>query len=93
MRDDQEMLVVSIGRLSEYYEVIIRILENMAGVDLLCAKEILRREWETMKKKGSSEVALRATKEKFQRKSSKLIRGRMITFLEGSVSIVASTDI
>ena len=57
-----EMLVVLLGSLSEEFNNIVRIIENIESITIMSAKEILQREWESQEKKDVNEVALRATR-------------------------------
>ena len=63
-----EKLTVFLGSLSDAYDQIKKIIENIHGVDILQAKEVLRRGYEAMRKTESNEVASRATK--YRNKSS-----------------------
>nr|CCA17572.1 putative polyprotein [Albugo laibachii Nc14] len=66
----QEMLVVLLGSLSEDYEPIPRIIFNFPGIDLMSAREMPRREWDNVQEKEIKEVALMATREKYQKTKS-----------------------
>ena len=61
---DDEILVILLGSLTDIFLPIIRIIENVASIDLLCAKEILQREWEDIRQIDSEEMALNASKMK-----------------------------
>ena len=67
---EDEALVILLGSLTEEYQNISRIIENMGNVDLICAKEILQREWRNLQRYESSEVALKATKVKFKQRAN-----------------------
>nr|CCA28238.1 putative polyprotein [Albugo laibachii Nc14] len=66
--NEEDMLVILLGSLPVDFEPIIRILENMPGMNLMSAKEILRREWVRMQSRESSEVALKATRGRIPKK-------------------------
>ena len=59
-RDEQ--LVILLGSLSNEYDQIVKIIENMGEMDLFLAKEMLRREYEGIARKEKSELALKATR-------------------------------
>lgn len=57
---EDEKLVILLGSLSSEYDSMVKIIENSAGVDLLGAKEMLRREYERAHTRSEAEVALKA---------------------------------
>ena len=63
----QEMLVVLLGSLSEDYEPITSIIVNFPGIDLMSDHEMLQREWDNVQEKEIKEVALKATRGKYQK--------------------------
>nr|CCA27375.1 AlNc14C518G12025 [Albugo laibachii Nc14] len=68
-------LVVLLGSLPEEHNQISKIIENMPCMDLFQAKEMLRREFESMMRQEKTEVALKAItksrKSRFGRKKGK----------------------
>lgn len=60
LRDD-ERLVILLGSLSSEYDSMVRIIEARGNVDLLEAKEMLRREYESMQKREKKESAFKAS--------------------------------
>nr|CCA23658.1 putative polyprotein [Albugo laibachii Nc14] len=67
---EQEMLVVLLGSLSEDYEPITSIIVNFPGIDLMSDHEMLQREWDNVQEKEIKEVALKATRGKYQKTKS-----------------------
>uniref|UniRef100_A0AAV1V209 Polyprotein n=1 Tax=Peronospora matthiolae TaxID=2874970 RepID=A0AAV1V209_9STRA len=63
-----ERIVILPESLSEEYDQIVKIIENMKGMDLFQAKEMLRREYEGIARMEKSEIALKATR-RFKSKS------------------------
>lgn len=61
---DHEILVIKLGSLTDEFQPIIRIIENMADIELLHAKKLSQREWENMTKIDNDELALKASKTK-----------------------------
>lgn len=57
---DDEKLVILLGSLPQEYDMMIRIIEATNGVTLLAAKEMLRREYETLQKRETKETAFKA---------------------------------
>ncbi|CEG35399.1 polyprotein [Plasmopara halstedii] len=57
---DDEKLVILLGSLPAEYDGMIRIIEAHGSVTLLDAKEMLRREYETVKKREKQEKAFEA---------------------------------
>ena len=55
-----ELLGILLGSLSNEYDHIIKIVENIQDIDLFRAKEMLRREYEGIALKEKSELALKA---------------------------------
>ena len=55
-----KQLVILLGSFPEEYNQISKIIENMPCMDLLQAKKMLRREFESMARKEKTEVALKA---------------------------------
>lgn len=53
-----EQLVILFGSLSDEYDQIVKIIENMGETNLFLAKEMLRREYEGIVRKEKSELAL-----------------------------------
>nr|CCA27371.1 putative polyprotein [Albugo laibachii Nc14] len=66
--NDQEMLVILLGSLPLNFDPIVRILENITGIDLMSAKETPRREWGRIKNRESSEVTLEVTRGRISKK-------------------------
>ncbi|KAJ0391682.1 hypothetical protein P43SY_001646 [Pythium insidiosum] len=58
--NDDEKLVVLLGTLPQAYDATVRIIVASNGVTLLIAKEMLRREYETLQRREKKEVALKA---------------------------------
>ncbi|KAJ0412135.1 hypothetical protein ATCC90586_004055 [Pythium insidiosum] len=58
---EEERLVILLGSLPVEYDAMVRILEAMDNLTLLAAKEKLRQEYETIKKREKKEEAFRAT--------------------------------
>ena len=58
--DDDEKLVLLLGSLSSEYDDILRIIEAHSNVTLLDAKEMLRREYDTLQKRDKKETAFKA---------------------------------
>ncbi|KAJ0391403.1 hypothetical protein P43SY_010543 [Pythium insidiosum] len=58
---EEERLVILLGSLPVEYDAMVRILEAMYNLTLLAAKEKLRQEYETIKKREKKEEAFRAT--------------------------------
>lgn len=56
----EKQLVILLGSLSEEYDQITKSIENLQGINLFQTKEVLRREFESMIRKETSEVALKA---------------------------------
>ncbi|CAI5708026.1 unnamed protein product [Peronospora farinosa] len=68
--DDDEKLVLLLGSLSSEYDDMVRIIEAHSNVTLLDAKEMLRREYDTLQKRDKKETAFTAhaqRKEKLMR--------------------------
>uniref|UniRef100_A0AAV1TX07 CCHC-type domain-containing protein n=1 Tax=Peronospora matthiolae TaxID=2874970 RepID=A0AAV1TX07_9STRA len=63
-----ERLVILLGSLSDEYDQIVKIIENMKDMNQFQAKEMLCREYEGIARKEKSEIALKATR-KFKSKS------------------------
>nr|CCA27862.1 AlNc14C754G12487 [Albugo laibachii Nc14] len=57
--------VILLGSLSNDYDNIVKIIENIQRMDLFCAKEMLHREYEGLIRKEESESALRATRKMY----------------------------
>lgn len=58
--DDDEQLVLFLGSLSSEYDYMVRIIKVHSNVTLLEAKEMLRREYDTLQKRGKKETASKA---------------------------------
>ncbi|CAI5708035.1 unnamed protein product [Peronospora farinosa] len=58
--DDDEKLVLLLGSLSSEYDDMVRIIEAHSNVTLLDAKEMLRREYDTLQKRDKKETAFTA---------------------------------
>ena len=58
--NDDEKLVLLLGSLSSDYADMVRIIEAHSNVTLLDAKEMLRREYDTLKKRDKKETAFKA---------------------------------
>ncbi|DAZ95533.1 TPA: hypothetical protein N0F65_005225, partial [Lagenidium giganteum] len=56
---EDEKLIVLLGSVTSDYDSIVKIIENKEAIDLLEAKEMLRREYERMKDREVTESALR----------------------------------
>ena len=73
--DPEEQLVILLGSVSEEYDPTVKIIENMQGMDIFRAKEMLRREYDGIQRKEAGEVALKASnnykKNKITRKISR----------------------
>ena len=54
--------MILLGSLSDEYDQIIKMVENIQDIDPFRAKEILRREYEGIARKEKSELALKATR-------------------------------
>ena len=71
----EKQLVILLGSLSEEYDQITKSIENLQGINLFQTKEVLRREFESMIRKETSEVALKAItksrKSRIERKGRK----------------------
>ena len=65
-----EQLMILLGSLSDEYDQIVKIIENMGEMDLYLAKEMLRREYEGIARKEKSELVLKATKSYKSKKNS-----------------------
>ncbi|POM81574.1 Putative Polyprotein [Phytophthora palmivora] len=59
--DDSEKLVVLLGSLTPEYDAMVRIIEVHNNVTLLDAKEMLRREYDTLQKREQKESAFKAS--------------------------------
>ncbi|KAJ0391998.1 hypothetical protein ATCC90586_007925 [Pythium insidiosum] len=57
---DDEQLVVLLGSLPPEYDAIVKIIEARGNVDLYEAKEMLRREYETLQKRERQEAAFKS---------------------------------
>ena len=55
------------------YKNIKMIIENMHGIDFMTAREIRRREWDSMQVEASKEVALKAKQRDAKRKGSTIL--------------------
>ena len=71
-----EHLVILLGSLTRDYDPIVKIIENMPGMTLFHAKEILRREYDCMMRKGHQEVALKSTHTSKYKKGPRRHEGR-----------------
>ena len=60
--DQDEQLIVLLGSLSADYDSIVKIIENIPNIDMMQAKEMIHREYESLRLTESNELALRATK-------------------------------
>lgn len=69
--DDSEQLVILLGSLSEDFDQIVKIMENMSGIDVFTAKEKIRREYDDLQRKEASETALKAFQHGSNKKSGK----------------------
>uniref|UniRef100_A0AAV1T9V0 Polyprotein n=1 Tax=Peronospora matthiolae TaxID=2874970 RepID=A0AAV1T9V0_9STRA len=58
--DDDEKLVLLLGSLSSEYDDMVRIIDAHSNVTLLDAKEMLRREYDTLQKRDKKETAFKA---------------------------------
>ena len=58
--DDDEKLVLLLGSLSSEYDDMVRIIEAHSNVTLLDAKEMLRREYDTLQRRDKKENAFKA---------------------------------
>ena len=56
---DNEKLVILLGSLPQEYDMLIPIIEATSGVTLMGAKEMLRREYETLQKRDEKEMAFK----------------------------------
>jgi hypothetical protein len=64
---NEEKLVILLGSLNDQYDTVIKIIENTTNIDLLDAKEMLRREHEKLTKNESDEIALQASRQQNQK--------------------------
>uniref|UniRef100_M4B7P0 CCHC-type domain-containing protein n=1 Tax=Hyaloperonospora arabidopsidis (strain Emoy2) TaxID=559515 RepID=M4B7P0_HYAAE len=71
-----EHLVIPLRSLTRDYDPIVKIIENMPGMTLFHAKEILRREYDCMMRKGHQEVALKSTHTSKYKKGPRRHEGR-----------------
>ena len=65
---DNRALVIRLVSLTENYQHVTKIFENMTNINRMCAKGILQREWQNIQRNESNEVALKATKVKFKQR-------------------------
>ena len=84
-----EQLVLLLGSLSEDYDQIVKIIENMEGMDLFRAKEMIQREYDGLQRKEGSEIALKATKK--SRTSVRMGRSRRNSRGSATCAIVMGT--
>nr|CCA18130.1 putative polyprotein [Albugo laibachii Nc14] len=61
------MNLILLGSLSDDYDSIVKINENIQGIDLFRAKELLHREYEGLVRKEQSESALKSTRKTQQK--------------------------
>ncbi|KAF4146819.1 gag-polypeptide of LTR copia-type [Phytophthora infestans] len=62
---DDEKLVILLGSLSSEYDAMVKIIEAHSSVALIDAKEMLRREFETLRKRDKQEEAFNAVSQGF----------------------------
>ena len=72
---DDEKLVILLGSLPQEYDMMIRIIEATSGVTLMGAKEMLRREYETLQKRDDKEMAFKTIGRKGHRRYGSQKRG------------------
>ena len=77
---EDEMLVVLLGSLSEEFNNIVRIIENIESITIMSAKQIPQREWESQEKKDVNEVALRATRFQYSKNRNDTAQSNNNTF-------------
>jgi hypothetical protein len=70
--NNSEQLVILLGSLSDDFDQIVKIIENMGNMDLFQAKEMIRREYDEIQRKEESETALKA----FQGTKNKFVKNR-----------------
>ena len=58
-----EQVILLLGTLLDEYDSIVKIIENIPNMDILQAKEMIQREYESLQRKESGELALKATKQ------------------------------
>nr|CCA24283.1 putative polyprotein [Albugo laibachii Nc14] len=61
----EDQFVILLGSLLNDYDIIVKIIENIQGMDLFCVKEMLHREYEGLIRKEEIESALRATRKMY----------------------------
>ena len=71
-----EHLVILLGSLTRDYDPIVKIIENMPGMTLFHAKEMLRRKYEGMPRIEHQEVALKSTHTSKYKKGPRRHMGR-----------------
>ena len=72
------------------YKNIKMIIENMHGIDFMTAREIRRREWDSMQVEASKEVALKAKQRDAKRKGSTILEPTgtcSMEFFPGVISV------
>ena len=57
---DDEKLILVLGNLSSEYDDMVRIIEAHSKVTLLDAKEMLRREYDTLRRRDKKKTAFKA---------------------------------
>ena len=72
----EEHLVILLGSLTREYDPIVKIIENMPGMTLFHAKEMLRREYDGMRRTEHQEVALKSTHTSKYKKGPRRHEGR-----------------
>ena len=65
--NQDEQIILLLGSLSDEYDSIVKIIENIPNMDMLQAKEMIQREYESLQRKESGEIALKATKQQFRK--------------------------
>nr|CCA16571.1 AlNc14C23G2333 [Albugo laibachii Nc14] len=60
--DQNEQVILLLGSLSDDCDSRVKIIENIPNIDMRQVKEMIQREHESLQRKESSEVALKATK-------------------------------
>uniref|UniRef100_A0AAV1U517 Polyprotein n=1 Tax=Peronospora matthiolae TaxID=2874970 RepID=A0AAV1U517_9STRA len=71
-----EHLVILLGSLTRDYDPIVKIIENMPGMTLFHAKEMLRREYDGMARTEHQEIALKSTHTSKYKKGPRRHMGR-----------------
>ena len=71
---EDEKLVVLLGSLAPEYDSMVKIIESQGSISLLEAKEMLRREYDSIVKREKTEDAFKAVAQRRKKKSNQLNR-------------------